>query len=98
RRDNYTPLRRDYDSSAEDSLAGLNLLRAPQGVAARKVGLYAASEGTWIASVMTHKDRHIAFQVLTSAREYSGRQQSALAATESLHIIGAPAGVGGIIR
>ena len=39
RLDNYTPLRRDYDSSAEDYLAGLNLLRAQQGVDARKVGL-----------------------------------------------------------
>ena len=97
RLDNYTPLRRDYDSSAEDYLAGLNLLRAQQGVDARKVGLYAESEGTWIASVMTHKDRHIAFQVLTSAPVYSGRQQIAMAATEYLNIIGAPGGVVDII-
>ena len=97
RLDNYTPLRRDYDSSAEDYLAGLNLLRAQQGVDARKVGLYAESEGTWIASVMTHKDRHIAVQVLTSAPVYSGRQQIAMAATEYLNIIGAPGGVVDII-
>lgn len=68
RLDNYTPLHRDYNSSAEDYLAGLNLLRTQQGVDARKVGLYAESEGTWIASVMTHKDRHIALGAHERAR------------------------------
>lgn len=97
RLDNYSALHRDYDSNAEDYLVGLNTLRKCKGVNPKMVGLYAESEGTWIASVMTHKDKSIAFQILTSAPVYSGRQQMAMAATEYLHIIGAPNGVVNII-
>ncbi len=97
RLDNYTALSRDYASNAEDYLAGLNTLRAWNGVDASKAGIYAESEGTWIATLMADRDKHIAFAVLTSAPVFAPRQQMAMAATQYLNIIGAPSGVIGII-
>lgn len=97
RLDNYTPLSRDYLSNAEDYLAGLDALRAWPGVDAAKAGIYAESEGTWIATLMADRDKDIAFAILTSAPVFSPRQQMAMAATQYLNIIGAPSGVIGII-
>ncbi|KFI59788.1 alpha/beta hydrolase [Bifidobacterium cuniculi] len=93
RLDNYTALSRDYDASADDYLAAVEVLRGWDGVDPAKVGIYAESEGTWIATIMAKKDPTLDFVALTSPPVYSGRQQMAMAATECLNIIGAPDGV-----
>ncbi|MEE1296871.1 MAG: hypothetical protein UHD09_08620 [Bifidobacterium sp.] len=97
RLDNYTTFSRDYDSMAEDYLAAVRTLRSWKGVDAKKVGVYAESEGTWITTIMAKKDRNLGFLILTSAPVYSGRQQMAMAATEYLTIVGAPTGIKGLI-
>lgn len=90
RLDNYTALSRDYQSNAVDYEAGLNTLRRWPGVDAAKTGLYAESEGTWIAMIMAKQDPHIAFEILTSPPVVSPRSQIAMAATEYLNVAGVP--------
>ncbi len=90
RLDNYTMLNRDYVSSARDYAKSLAILRSWPGVDASKTGLYAESEGTWIATVLTTEHPEIAFAILTSPPVVSGRRQMTLAATNYLADAGAP--------
>lgn len=52
RTDGYTPMHRDYERFARDYAAALARLEATPGVDGAKTGLYAESEGTWIAMRM----------------------------------------------
>ncbi|QTL80174.1 alpha/beta hydrolase [Bifidobacterium dentium] len=97
RLDNYSALHRDYVSSAHDYARSLETLRQWPGVDPAKTGLYAESEGTWIATVLTQEHQDIAFAILTSSPVVSGRQQMTLAATSYLTTVGAPDAVKGII-
>lgn len=90
RLDNYSMLSRDYVSSANDYAKSLRVLRSWPGVDAAKTGIYAESEGTWIATVLTHEHPDLAFAILTSSPVVSGRQQMAMAATSCLKAAGAP--------
>lgn len=90
RLDNYSMLSRDYVSSANDYAKSLRVLRSWPGVDAAKTGIYAESEGTWIATVLTHEHPDLAFAILTSSPVVSGRQQMAMAATSCLKATGAP--------
>ena len=93
RLDNYSMLNRDYVSSANDYAKSLRILRHWTGVSAAKTGIYAESEGTWIATVLTREHPDLAFAVLTSSPVVSGRQQTAMAATSYLKSAGAPEAV-----
>lgn len=90
RLDNYSMLSRDYQSSANDYAQSLKVLRQWPGVDAAKTGIYAESEGTWIATVLTSEHPELAFAILTSSPVVSGRQQMAMAATSYLTTAGAP--------
>lgn len=97
RLDNYHFNNRDYEKSAQDYEAGVQYLRSRDGVNPNKVGIYAESEGTWIATILLHNDPNIAFTIVTSAPVFSGRHMMAMAATEYLNIIGAPKEVQALI-
>lgn len=90
RLDNYTMLHRDYVSSAHDYAKSLEILRKWPGVSRSETGIYAESEGTWIATVLTQQHPDLAFAILTSPPAVSGRQQMTLAATNYLTAAGAP--------
>ena len=90
RLDNYTMLHRDYVSSAHDYAKSLEILKRWPGVSKTETGIYAESEGTWIATVLTSQHPDIAFTILTSPPVVSGRQQMTLAATNYLAAAGAP--------
>lgn len=90
RLDNYTMLHRDYVSSAHDYARSLEILRKWPGVSRSETGIYAESEGTWIATVLTQQHPDLAFAILTSPPVVSGRQQMTLAATDYLTAAGAP--------
>ena len=90
RLDNYTMLHRDYVSSARDYAKSLEILRNWPGVSRSETGIYAESEGTWIATVLTRQHPDLAFAILTSPPVVSGRQQMTLAATNYLTAAGAP--------
>jgi len=90
RLDNYTMLHRDYVSSAHDYAKSLEILRKWPGVSRSETGIYAESEGTWIATILTSKRQDIAFAVLTSAPVFNGREQMAMAVSAYTHEAGAP--------
>ena len=90
RNDNYTVLHRDYPRFAREYGRSLDVLRGISGVDPAKTGIYAESEGTWIATILTSKRQDIAFAVLTSAPVFNGREQMAMAVSAYTHEAGAP--------
>lgn len=70
RLDNYTMLHRDYVSSAHDYAKSLEILRKWPGVSRSETGIYAESEGTWIATALTQQHPDLAFAILTSPRSF----------------------------
>ncbi|MBD5787937.1 alpha/beta hydrolase [Cellulosimicrobium terreum] len=93
RLDTYTTRHRDYEQMARDYERSLDLLRARPGVDAAQVGLYAESEGTWIAPVMAVDDSDVAFLALVSAPVVPPRQQAAFAVDSYLRNTDVPHGV-----
>lgn len=91
RLDTYTTFHRDYYAMAEDYMTSLKTLQTQLDVDPAQTGIYAESEGTWIAEAMAH--RHpgaIPFMMLTSPPAVSGRRQMAMAANTYVDYIGAP--------
>jgi uncharacterized protein len=87
----YSPWHRDYVAMADDTLAGVELLRTRADVDPDTIGLFAVSEGAWIAPVAAAKDPRISFVVLVSAPVVSPAQQAAYATRMALDGIQAPA-------
>lgn len=90
RLDTYTTRHRDYVAMAGDYLHSVDVLRTMPGVDAARVGVYAESEGAWIAPVMAVEDPTIAFVVLASAPVVPPRQQAAFAVDSYLRNTGVP--------
>ncbi len=90
RLDTYTTRHRDYVAMAADYQHSVDLLREVPGVDAARVGVYAESEGAWIAPVMAAQDPDIAFVVLASAPVVPPRQQAAFAIDSYLRNTGVP--------
>ncbi len=93
RLDTYTTRHRDYVAMAADYQHSVDLLRTVPGVDAGRVGVYAESEGAWIAPVMAAEDPSIAFVVLASAPVVPPRQQAAFAVDSYLRNTGVPSQV-----
>ncbi len=93
RMDTYSMRFRDYVGMAADYEKSVELLRARPNVDASKVGVYAESEGGWIAPVMGATDPDLAFLVLVSNPVVPPRQQAAFAADNYLRNTGVPHGV-----
>ncbi|PZR53890.1 alpha/beta hydrolase [Xylanimonas oleitrophica] len=90
RLDTYTTWHRDYVAMADDYLRSVELLREVDGVDPGRVGVYAESEGTWIAPVMQVHDPAVAYTVLVSAPVVPPRQQAAFAVDNYLRNTGVP--------
>ena len=93
RLDTYTTRHRDYVLMAADYEASVAVLRSYPGVDPDRVGIYAESEGGWIAPVMAAQDRSIAFVVLVSSPVVPPREQAAFAVDSYLRNTGVPNGV-----
>lgn len=90
RLDTYTVRHRDYVTMAQDYLRSFDVLRSVEGVDPDRVGVYAESEGAWIAPVMAVDEPDIAFVVLVSAPVVPARQQAAFAVDSYLRNTGVP--------
>ncbi|HEY0215374.1 MAG TPA: prolyl oligopeptidase family serine peptidase [Cellulomonas sp.] len=90
RLDTYTTRHRDYVAMSEDYLRSFDVLRALPGVDPDRVGVYAESEGAWIAPVMAVEQPDIAFVALVSAPVVPPRQQAAFAVDSYLRNTGVP--------
>lgn len=93
RLDTYSVTHRDYVAMAGDYDRSVQLLRGWRGVDPERVGVYAESEGAWIAPVMAVQDPRIAFVVLASAPVVPPRQQAAFAVDSYLRRTAVPAEV-----
>lgn len=93
RLDTYSTAHRDYVAMAADYERSVQLLRAREGVDPSRVGVYAESEGGWIAPVMAATDPRLAFVVLASSPVVPPRQQAAFATDQYLRNTGVPRGV-----
>jgi len=93
RLDTYTTRHRDYVAMAADYDASVNLLQAYAGVDPDRVGLYAESEGGWIAPVIAAEHPDVAFVVLVSSPVVPPREQAAFAVDSYLRNTGVPHGV-----
>jgi len=93
RLDTYSLRHRDYEQMADDYEASVAYLRTQDGVDPARVGVYAESEGAWIAPVMVARDPGIAFLLLISAPVVPPRQQAAFATDSYLRNTGAPSGL-----
>lgn len=89
----YTTRDRDYVRMAADYRHSVAFLRGVTGVDPARVGLYAESEGCWVAPVMTAEDPSLAFQVWVSAPVVPPRQQAAFAMDNYLRNTDVPEGV-----
>lgn len=90
RLDTYSMRHRDYVEMATDYLASYDVLRDLPEVDADRVGIYAESEGGWIAPVMAAERSEVAFLVLVSAPVVPPRQQAAFAVDQYLRNTGVP--------
>jgi len=63
----YSLLRRDYQLLAEDALAGLRLLRARTDVDPDRAGLWALSEGAFVAPIAASRSGDVTFLVTVGA-------------------------------
>lgn len=93
RLDTYTTRHRDYVDMARDYEHSVDLLRTRPSVDPDKVGLYAESEGTWIAPVLVDQDPDVSFLVMVSAPVVPPRQQAGFAVDSYLRNTGVPQGV-----
>lgn len=93
RLDTYTTRHRDYVAMAGDYARSVALLRERPEVDPARVGVYAESEGGWIAPVMASADPALAFVVLVSAPVVPPRQQAAFATDAYLRNTQVPHGV-----
>lgn len=90
RMDTYTLTHRDYVASAADYHVSVDVAQELPGVDPDRVGIYAESEGAYIAPVMAAEYDDVAFVALVSAPVVPGRQQGAYAATTYLQNTGVP--------
>ena len=93
RLDTYTTAHRNYVAMAAAYERSVQVLRAHAGVDPNRVGVYAESEGGWIAPVMAATDKQLAFVVLASSPVVPPRQQAAFASDQYLRNTGVPHGV-----
>ena len=93
RLDTYSTTHRDYVAMAADYERSVVMLRSHPGVDPDRVGVYAESEGGWIAPVMAAKDPRLAFVMLVSSPVVPPRQQAAFASDQYLRNTGVPHGV-----
>lgn len=89
---------RDYPASAMAYDQAIELLRAMPQVDDGKVGIYATSESTWIASYLLEQDPHVAFQILLSPMVYSPRDSLGFLAAQDFTLVGAHEGYQSIVR
>lgn len=88
--DTYSVRHRDYEAMAVDYAHSVAALRQLPRVDPDRVGLYAESEGTWIAPVMAAADPQIAFVAMVSAPVVVPRSQAAYAVDSYLRNTGVP--------
>ncbi|MCF2706281.1 prolyl oligopeptidase family serine peptidase [Arcanobacterium haemolyticum] len=87
---NYTTTHRDYEALAQDFSDVFEFLSTMPGVDPHRSGIYAVSEGCFIAPIVATMRDDVAFVAFISAPVLPIREQGALAAGTYLRNLGAP--------
>lgn len=95
---NTTDINRDYPASAKAYDQVIEYLRDQSDVDEAKVGIYAASESTWISSYLLEDDPDVAFQILLSPMVFSPRQSLGFFVTQDFTLVGANEGYQSIVQ
>ena len=90
RLDTYSTAHRDYIAMAADYEVTWRFATTLEGVDPDRVGLYAESEGAWIAPILASRVPEVAFLALISAPIVPPRQQGAFAIDAYLRNVGVP--------
>lgn len=90
RMDTYTTARRDYRGMAADYQRTVELARTLPGIDPARVGVYAESEGAYIAPIMAAEDPATGFVVLVAAPIVTPREQGAFATDSYLRNVRVP--------
>ena len=94
RTEGYSLLHRDYGVLADDALAGLRLLRSRADVDPARLGLWALSEGAFVAPLAASRSTDVRFLITVGAIGTTPARQTAWAYGEFL----GHAGVAGSLR
>lgn len=89
----YSLTHRDYVALADDFSVAYNALLGLDGIDRERVGLYAVSEGCFVAPIVAAECSDVRYAVLISAPAVPIREQGALAADSYLRALGAPSPV-----
>lgn len=95
---NTTDVNRDYLASARAYDQVISYLRGLDNVEADKVGIYATSESTWIASYLLRDDPDVAFQILLSPMVFTPRRSLGFFVSQDFTLVGAHDGYQSIVR
>ena len=90
RMDTYSTIERNYEHMARDYLVSLDVLRNLPRVDENRTGVYAVSEGSWIAPVMAASNSDISAVMLISAPVVPPRWQAGYAVDNYLRNTGVP--------
>lgn len=93
----YSTTHRDYPALADDYEDVFENLIMRPGVDPRHSGIYAVSEGCFIAPIIAARNSHVGFVALISAPVLPIREQGAMAADTYLRNLGAPERFIGVI-
>lgn len=86
----YSGVERDYEAMARDYLFSWSYLVDHPRIDSDRVGIYAESEGAWVAPIAAAVEPGVAFLVLASAPIVPGRHQFSLAADTYLRQTNVP--------
>ncbi len=86
----YTTTHRDYPALADDYEDAFEYLVGREDVDPRHSGIYAVSEGCFIAPIIAARNHRVSFVTLVSAPVLPIREQGAMAADTYLRNLGAP--------
>jgi hypothetical protein len=84
----YSLFHRDYSVLADDALAGLRLLRSRPDVDPARAGLWALSEGAWVAPLAANRSTDVKFLITVGAVGVTPARQTAWAYGEYLRHAG----------
>ena len=84
----YSLLHRDYSVLADDALAGLRLLRARAEVDPTRLGLWALSEGAFVAPIAANRSTDVTFLITAGAVGTTPAAQTAWEYGQYLHHAG----------
>lgn len=93
----YSPWHRDYEAMSADALAAVDFLRGLRDVDPERIGLFAESEGTWVAPVAAVRDPGIAYTIMVSAPIVSPLAQATYATLTAFEGLDVPDPVTGAV-